>query len=66
MWVYRPQWWYQRLSPVWRSYDEYGRRTLVLGWCVTGQLVIAYRTCRCDFCDKMRAETAFFEAEENR
>jgi hypothetical protein len=64
VWFYRPQWWFQRWSPIWTSSDEYGRRTLVIGWCVTGQIVIAYRTCYCDFCEASREQTAHLEAEE--
>lgn len=53
VWFYRPQlpwrgWASWRLW--WRSSDEYGRRTLVIGPDVTGSMVIAYKVCECPSC----------------
>lgn len=45
VWFYRPQWYFSGWSPVWRGHDEYGRWTLVVGWAVTGQVVIALWSC---------------------
>ena len=47
VWFYRPSWyfggwnWWVRWMPAWFGSDEIGRRTLVLGHNVTGQVVIA-------------------------
>jgi hypothetical protein len=43
-WFYRPSWYFYRFSPVWFGNDEWNRKTIVLGWNVTGQLVIALWT----------------------
>lgn len=64
IWGYKPQWYFQRFSPTWLSSDEYGRRTFVIGWCVTGQLVIAFCTCFCEYCDESRRQTFQFDKEE--
>lgn len=45
VWFCRPQIWWPRLSPVWISHDEYARRTLVIGWTFTGQVIIALGHC---------------------
>ena len=48
VWVYAPELhWYgwRTLIPLYRGHDEYARRTLVIGWTVTGRIVIAYRGC---------------------
>lgn len=44
VWFWSPErhWFgWRTLLPIGRSYDEYGRRTIVLGWTVTGRMVIA-------------------------
>lgn len=44
LWFYKPTiWWYgwRTFVPVWLGGDEWGRRTLVIGWNFIGQLVIA-------------------------
>lgn len=48
VWFYKPEWYWggwRRLFPVWTSHDEYSRETLVLGWDITGQVIIATRYC---------------------
>ncbi|MFI6681898.1 hypothetical protein [Kribbella sp. NPDC050470] len=67
IWFHRPQmpwrgWASWRLW--WRSSDEYGRRTLVIGPDVTGSVVVAYKVCDCEICVISRRQTAHFEAEE--
>lgn len=66
VWFYRPQlYWcgWKTLIPFFTASDEYGRRTVCLGWMITGQVVIAYKTCYCEFCVEARRETAALEAE---
>ena len=44
VWFYRPQWhWWgpRTLLPFYVGGDEWGRRTLVFGWTVTGRVVVA-------------------------
>lgn len=44
VWWYSPEWaWFgwRGLWPIALGGDEYGRRTLVLGWLVTGRVVVA-------------------------
>jgi hypothetical protein len=48
VWAYGPQWhWFgwRTLSPIHRGGDEYDWHTIVLGWTVTGRLIIATRHC---------------------
>ena len=48
IWFYRPElhWFgWRTLLPAHRAADEYDRHTLMLGWTVTGRIVIAYRKC---------------------
>ncbi len=40
-WFYRPEWYFPTWKPIWLGGDEYYRRTIVIGYNVTGQLVIA-------------------------
>lgn len=49
-WVYKPIHFTWRgasgsLSPIGISHDEYSRKTLVIGWPFTGQLILPYRYC---------------------
>ena len=47
-WIWRPQWhWFgwKTLLPVQVGHDEFSRWTLVLGWTVTGRVIIALREC---------------------
>jgi len=49
VWLYRPElhWFgWMTLAPVMFGGDEYGRRTVVLGWNLLGQVVIAYGKAR--------------------
>ena len=48
IWFYRPQWYWhgwKTLLPIYRGHDEYARWTLVLGWTITGRIVIALGYC---------------------
>lgn len=48
VWVWRPQWhWYGwgTLWPFSRGGDEFDWHTIVLGWTVTGRVIIATRRC---------------------
>lgn len=48
IWFWRPQlhWFgWDTLSPVHRGADEWDWHTIVIGWTITGRLIIA--TCRC-------------------
>lgn len=44
VWFYRPEWYWfgwRTLIPFWLGGDEFNRRTVVFGWSITGQIVIA-------------------------
>lgn len=48
VWFYKPSWYWfgwQTLIPFLYGHDEYSRRTLVLGWTVTGRIVFALWYC---------------------
>lgn len=69
VWAWGPQWhWFgwSTLLPIhvggWYG-DEYGRRTLVLGWTITGRVIIVWGTCYCDECCDGREQTARWAAE---
>lgn len=62
-------WWegYRDWQPHWIHYiwpergaDEFGRRTVVFPVPGFGWLVWAYRTCHCEDCDDLRAQTERF------
>lgn len=44
-WFYRPEWYADGWSPIYRGHDEHSRRTVVIGWPITGRIVIATRYC---------------------
>lgn len=47
-WFYRPQWYWHgwsTLLPIYRGHDEFARWTLVVGWTITGRVVIALGGC---------------------
>lgn len=61
VWVWGPDWYWhgwRTLLPVWSAGDEYGRRTLVLGWTLTGRMIIALWICGCIECFESRQQTA--------
>ena len=67
LWRYRyghwqPEWWFYLLP--YRGGDEYGRRTWVIPAHPFGWLVWAWRTCYCEDCVTVRAQTAMWEREE--
>lgn len=44
VWFWAPEWhWHgwSTLSPVHLGGDEYGRRTVVFGWTITGRVIVA-------------------------
>lgn len=44
VWCWRPQWyWYgwPTLFPIYFGWDEYDRRTIMLGWTITGRIIVA-------------------------
>jgi len=48
VWFYRPQWYWhgwRTLVPFYRGGDEWDWHTVVLGWTVTGRVVIATGRC---------------------
>lgn len=48
VWFYKPTlYWYgwPTLRPFWRGGDEFNWHTLVIGWNLTGQVIIATRPC---------------------
>lgn len=60
VWFYRPQWWWSGWSPIRTGHDEFARKNVVIGWGVTGQVVITTGPCGDEECvrdrDKMLAE----------
>ena len=59
IWFWGPQWYWhgwKTLVPFYMGEDEYGRRTLMLGWTVTGRVIIALWECRDPECVAFRAE----------
>lgn len=52
-WIWRPQWYWhgwKTLNPVTIGHDENARRTIMLGWTVTGRAIIALWYCGSDEC----------------
>lgn len=43
-WFYRPDWDFYPW-PFYRGHDEFSRNTIVIGWPITGRIVIATRYC---------------------
>jgi len=46
VWLWPPQWhWFglQTLVPFAFGHDEHGRKTLVIGWTITGRIIIAFK-----------------------
>ena len=47
-WFYRPQWYWfgwRTLVPMRFGHDEWSRKALLLGWTITGEIVIALGYC---------------------
>lgn len=61
-WFYRPQWYWWGWSPVYRGHDEYSRNTLMLGWPVTGRIIIALGYCGDEDCHEQSIRWAEDEA----
>ena len=48
VWFWKPQWYWHgwtTLLPAYIGHDEYARRTLLIGWTVTGRIIIALGDC---------------------
>lgn len=48
VWFWKPQWYWHgwsTLVPFFRGGDEYDWHTIVLGWTITGRIIIATRHC---------------------
>lgn len=53
LWFWKPQWhWFgwKTLIPFTIGHDEYARRTLLLGWTVTGRVIVALWDCGDEAC----------------
>lgn len=42
--------------------DEYGRRTCIIGWTITGRIIVVWSTCYCDECDASREQSAYWRS----
>lgn len=57
IWFWKPQlhWFgWRTLIPFQTGGDEFGYRTIVLGWTVTGRIIIAVQKCFCPECKNAR------------
>jgi hypothetical protein len=48
VWFYKPEWrWWgwEDLVPFWTGHDEYSRNTFVIGWPITGRIIVARGWC---------------------
>lgn len=48
VWFYRPSWYWfgwSSLLPIQRGHDEHARWTVMLGWPITGRVIIAITSC---------------------
>lgn len=55
VWAYKPTWYWHgwgTLLPVWRGHDEHARWTLVIGWPLTGRIIIALNGCGDPECER--------------
>jgi hypothetical protein len=53
VWFWKPQrYWFgwKTLVPVYRGHDEHSRWTIMLGWTITGRIIIALWDCGDDTC----------------
>jgi hypothetical protein len=58
-WFWKPSWyWYgwTTLIPFVYGHDEYARRTIMLGWTVTGRVIIALWPCGDRECEEDAAK----------
>lgn len=54
IWFWKPQWhWFgwRTLVPAHYGHDEYARRTILLGWTITGRVIIALWNCGDEECE---------------
>jgi len=61
VWFYAPQfYWFGvgALSPILINHDEYARRTLVIGWTITGRIIFAIGECGSEECKQLAEEDA--------
>ncbi len=67
VWFYRPSWYWHgwsTLLPIYRGHDEFARWTVVLGWTITGRVVIALRRCGDAECEADRRDS-LMDMDEN-
>lgn len=67
VWFYRPAWYWfgwGTLLPVLFGHDDYARRTMVLGWTITGRMVVALNYCGRAECYEDALEWAGFMENE--
>jgi len=52
-WVWKPQWYWhgwKTLIPLFVGHDEYARRTLCIGWTITGRIIFPLWYCGSEQC----------------
>ena len=45
IWLWKPEWYFPSWSPAYFGGDEYDWHTIMLGWAITGRIIIATRHC---------------------
>ena len=58
IWFWKPCWYWHGLStlvPFLYGHDEYARRTIMLGWTITGRVIIALWGCGSAECQQESA-----------
>lgn len=67
IWAWGPSlYWFgwRSLKPAFMATDEHGRRTIAIGWAITGRVIIALWVCGCIECNYSRRQTAGMMREE--
>ena len=60
IWFWKPQWYWfgwKTLIPFMYGHDECARRTLLLGWTITGRIIFALWGCGSEECEREAART---------
>jgi hypothetical protein len=68
IWLYKPQWYWhgwKTLIPLMIGHDEYARRTIMLGWTVTGRVVVPLGDCGDPECRRDAIGAIVLEAAES-
>ncbi|MDQ0102315.1 hypothetical protein J2T10_001961 [Paenarthrobacter nicotinovorans] len=53
VWFWKPQWYWfgwKTLIPAYFGHDQYARQTVMLGWTITGRVIVAVRDCGAPEC----------------